>query len=119
MVSGIAYVLAGAGNTSTSTTGADPVSWAQIVFGVLLLLLAGRSRRNRPAPGTEPEMPKWMVGIDGFPPGKALGFGVLLAGVNPKNLLLAAGAGSALALIGPSTTVAVVSLRAPACRPVT
>jgi threonine/homoserine/homoserine lactone efflux protein len=80
------------------------------VFGVLLLLLAGRSWRKRPAPGTEPEMPKWMAGIDGFAPGKALGFGLLLAGVNPKNLLLAAGAGSALALIGPSTTEAVVSL---------
>ncbi len=30
--------------------------------------------------------------------------------MNPKNLLLAAGAGSALAVIGPSTTEAVVSL---------
>jgi threonine/homoserine/homoserine lactone efflux protein len=110
VVSGVAYVLADAGNTSTSTTAADTVSWTQIVFGVLFLLLAGRSWRSRPTPGTEPEMPKWMAGIDGFAPGKALGFGLLLAGVNPKNLLLAAGAGSALALIGPSTTEAVVSL---------
>jgi hypothetical protein len=61
-------------------------------FCWVYVLLAGRSWRNRPAPGTEPEMPKWM------------------AGVNPKNLLLAAGAGSALALIGPSTAEAVVSL---------
>jgi len=30
--------------------------------------------------------------------------------VNPKNLLLATGVGSALAVIGPSTTEAVVSL---------
>jgi threonine/homoserine/homoserine lactone efflux protein len=81
-----------------------------IVFGVLFLLLAGRSWRNRPEPGTEPAMPKWMAGIDGFAPAKALGFGLLLAGVNPKNLLLAVGAGSALALIGPSTSEAVVSL---------
>jgi threonine/homoserine/homoserine lactone efflux protein len=110
VVSGVAYVLSDAGNTSTSTTAADTVSWTQIVFGVLFLLLAGRSWRSRPAPGTEPEMPKWMAGIDGFAPGKALGFGLLLAGVNPKNLLLAAGAGSALALIGPPTTEAVVSL---------
>jgi threonine/homoserine/homoserine lactone efflux protein len=110
VVSGVAYVIADAGNASTSTAAADGVSWVQIVFGVLFLLLAGRSWRNRPEPGTEPEMPKWMAGIDGFAPGKALGFGLLLAGVNPKNLLLAASAGSAIALIGPSTTDAVVSL---------
>ena len=110
VVSGVAYVISGAGNASTNSGAAKGVSWAQIVFGVFFLLLAGRSWRNRPESGTEPAMPKWMAGIDGFAPGKALGFGVLLAGVNPKNLLLAAGAGSALALIGPSTTEAVVSL---------
>lgn len=109
-VSGIAYVISDAGNVSTDSAAADGVSWAQIVFGVLLLLLAGRSWRNRPAPGTEPQMPKWMGAIDAFTPAKALGLGLLLAGVNPKNLLLAAGAGSALAVTGPSAAVAVVSL---------
>jgi MFS family permease len=49
-VSGVAYVISDAGNASTSTTAADTVSWAQIVFGVLFLLLAGRSWRNRPEP---------------------------------------------------------------------
>jgi hypothetical protein len=34
------------------------------------------SWRNRPEPGTEPEMPKWMAGIDAFAPGKALGLGL-------------------------------------------
>jgi len=34
---------------------------------------------------------------------------VLLAGVNPKNLLLSTGAGAALAQLGPTTTEAVVS----------
>ena len=38
-------------------------------------------------------MPKWMAGIDAFTPAKALGLGLLLAGVNPKNLLLAAAPG--------------------------
>jgi hypothetical protein len=37
-------------------------------------------------------MPKRMAGIDAFAPGQALGPGLLLAGVNPRNLLLAAGA---------------------------
>ena len=55
-------------------------------------------------------MPKWMAGIDALSPGKALGLGVLLAGVNPKNLLLTLGAAAGLAQLGLSTTDAVVSL---------
>jgi hypothetical protein len=110
VVSGVAYVISDVGNASTSTAVADGVSWLQIVFGVLFLLLAGRSWRNRPEPGTGSEMPKWMAGIDTFAPGKALGLGLVLAGLNPKNLLLEVGAGSALAVIGPSTTEAVTSL---------
>jgi hypothetical protein len=109
-VSGVVYVISDAGNASTSATAADTVSWAQIVFGVLFLLLAARSWSNRPEPGSGTEMPKWMAGIDTFAPGKALGLGPLLAGVNPKNFLLEVGAGSALAAIGPSTSEAVVSL---------
>ena len=109
VVSGAAYVISDAGNASTDSTAANGVSWAQIISGVLFLLLAGRSWRSA-APGTEPQMPKWMAGIDAFTPAKALGLGLLLAGVNPKNLLLAAGAGSALAVTGPSTAEAVISL---------
>ena len=109
-VSGVAYVISDAGNASTSTTAADTVSWGQIVFGVLFLLLSGRSWRNRPDPGAGTKMPKWMAGIDSFAPGNALGLGLLLGGANPKNLLLEVGAGSALAVIGPSTSEAVVSL---------
>ena len=88
---------------------AEVLSYA-VGVGVLLLLLAARTWRHRPAPGVEPESPKWKAGIDGFSPGKAFGLGVLLSGVNPKNLLLAAGAGAALAGLGLSTTDAVVSL---------
>ena len=45
-------------------------------------------------------MPKWMGGIDSLKPAKAFGLGVLLAGVNPKNLTLAAAAGAGLAALG-------------------
>jgi threonine/homoserine/homoserine lactone efflux protein len=43
-------------------------------------------------------------------PGKSLGLALLLAGVNPKNLMLAAAAGSGLAQLGLSRTDALVSL---------
>jgi hypothetical protein len=107
VVSGIAY-LAGDAVSDSSVT--DAVSWSQILFGAIFLLLAARTWRSRTAPGTEPEQPKWMAGIDAFSPVKALALGLLLAGVNPKNLLLAAGAGAALAGLGLATAVAVVAL---------
>ena len=45
-------------------------------------------------------MPKWMQAIDTFSPGKALGAGVLLSGVNPKNLALTLAAATAIAQTG-------------------
>jgi threonine/homoserine/homoserine lactone efflux protein len=110
LVSAVVYFASDAADAATNSTTSDTISWGQILFGVLLLLLAARQWRSRPNPGDEPRMPKWMAGIDTFTPAKAFGLAVLLAGVNPKNLLLSAGAGSALAELGPSTTDAVVAL---------
>jgi hypothetical protein len=110
VVSGVAYAVADGGDASTDTGTADTVAWGKIVFGLLFLLLAVRTWRKRPTAGEEAEMPAWMAGIDGFTPAKALGFGVLLAGVNPKNLMLALAAGTAVATLGLSTGEAVGSL---------
>ncbi len=110
VVSGVSYVVSDASDAATDSTASDTVSWGQIVLGVLLLLFAARQWRSRPAAGVAPEMPKWMAGIDAFSPVKAFALALLLAGVNPKNLLLSAGAGAALAQLGPTTTDAVVSL---------
>ncbi len=110
VVSGLAYVLADQGNASTSTSASDSIAWGKIVFGVLFLLLAMRSWRNRPAPGAQSEMPKWMAGIDALTPWKALGLALLLAGINPKNLMLSVAAGAGLATLGLSTSDTLASL---------
>ena len=110
IVSGVAYVAADQANAATDSTTTDTIAWGKIVFGVLFLLLAARDWRTRPAPGTEPEMPKWMAGIDALKPVKALGLGLLLAGVNPKNLMLAAAAGAGVAALGLSSANAIGSL---------
>ena len=110
VVGGVAYVLVDQGDVATSSGASDTVAWGKIVFGVLFLLLAVRQWRSKPEPGVEPEMPKWMAGIDSFSPVKALVLGFLLAGVNPKNLLLTLGAAASLAQLGLSTSDAVVSL---------
>ena len=66
----------------------DSVSTVKLVLGVLLILLAARQWRGRPKEGETPTLPKYLVAIDTLPPPKALGLGVLLSAVNPKNLLL-------------------------------
>ena len=106
----VAYVIADESDASTSSSASDAISWGKIVLGVLFLLLAARQWKSRPAPGTEPELPKWMKGIDSLAPAKALVFGLLLAGVNPKNLISTLGAATGLAQLGLSTADAVGSI---------
>jgi len=65
----------------------------KIIFGALLLFLALRQWRGRPAKGEQAVMPKWMSAIDSMTAGKAMGLGFLLSAVNPKNLILAVSAG--------------------------
>jgi Sap, sulfolipid-1-addressing protein len=110
VVSAVAYVLADQGDVDTNSGASDTVSWGKVVLGALFLLLAARQWRGRPEPGVQAEMPKWMAGIDALAPGKAFALGLLLAGVNPKNLLLTLGAAVGLAELGLSTSDVVVSL---------
>jgi Sap, sulfolipid-1-addressing protein len=48
------------------------VSAIKIVVGVLLVVLALRQWRGRPAGGDQAELPNWMAGVDSMTPGKAL-----------------------------------------------
>jgi threonine/homoserine/homoserine lactone efflux protein len=71
-------------------------SWTKVVLGVLLMLIGVRQWRRRPRVGEEAALPTWMAAIDSFTFGKAAGLGVLLAAVNPKNLLLCVAAGTTI-----------------------
>ena len=56
-------------------------------------------------------MPKWLASVESVSPVKAFGLAVLLAAVNPKNLILTLGAAAGLAQVqGLSTTDAVVAI---------
>jgi len=77
----------------TLKAGGEPsavASWIKIGLGVLLVLVGIRQWRGR---GGQHDAPKWMAAIDDFTFPKALGLGFLLSGVNPRNLIIAAGAG--------------------------
>lgn len=67
--------------------------WIKIALGALLLLMAVKQWRSRPANGEAAALPKWMSAVDTMTAGRGLILGFLLSAVNPKNLLMAAGAG--------------------------
>jgi threonine/homoserine/homoserine lactone efflux protein len=93
-------------DSGTSTT----VAVVMLLLGLLFLVMAWKQWQSRPKPGVEPVVPKWMAAIDAFTAGKSLGLGVLLAGLNPKNLALTLAAATAIAragLDGGETAVAV------------
>lgn len=100
--------LAGALDVGTSDTADDGVKWLRLALGVLLLVAAGRKWTKRTREGDEPTMPPWMARLDVIAPGRAGGLGVLLS-LNPKNLLLAIGAGTSVAQLDASTSHAVAA----------
>ena len=100
LVGAVVLALAGPGGASEEGQPASWVSWLKLLLGVGLLLVALRQFRGRPHEGEQAPLPKWMGAIDRFNPGQALGGGAVLAGANPKNLLLAVGGAAAIAQTG-------------------
>jgi Sap, sulfolipid-1-addressing protein len=97
-----AVVLLVAGPANANDNG-EPATWVEVlklVLGALVLRIALRQWRGRPHDGEEGPTPKWMGAIDTFTPPKAAGAGAVLAGANPKNLLLAVAAAAAIAQTG-------------------
>ncbi len=55
-------------------------------------------------------MPAWLKTVESISPVKAFGLAVVLAAVNPKNLILTLGAAAGLAQLGLSTSDAIVAI---------
>jgi threonine/homoserine/homoserine lactone efflux protein len=90
----VAFTLLSSVLPAQDESGSSPVFGViKIILGALLVFLALRQWRGRPAEGEQATMPKWMSAIDSMTAGKGLGLGFLLSAVNPKNLLLAVSAG--------------------------
>jgi threonine/homoserine/homoserine lactone efflux protein len=110
VVSTVIYLVADAGDASPGGSGSDTSFWLKLVVGILLVLLAFRHWRSRPAAGETPDQPKWMSAIDTLTPVKTGGLAVLLSAANPKNLALSLAAGASLAQAGVSAGEATVGL---------
>jgi threonine/homoserine/homoserine lactone efflux protein len=81
----------------------------KLVLGALLILMAVKQWRGRPADGSEPEMPGWMNSIGSLSPVKAIGFGLLISAPNPKNFLLAGAAGVTIGAADLSTQNSIIA----------
>lgn len=110
VLAAVVYVVTNAANAGSDQAASDSTSTVKVVLGVVLIVLAARKWRRRPAPGASPELPKWMAGVDHFTAAKAAGLGVFLGAVNPKNLALTLGAAAGLAQMDEATGDAVVGL---------
>jgi len=97
VLGGIVLVLATGNATQDS---GEPATWVDVlmlVFGLAFLVLAVRTWQKRPRPGQETQLPKWMDTVDTFTASRSLGSGVVLAAVNPKNLVLTVAAAITIA----------------------
>jgi threonine/homoserine/homoserine lactone efflux protein len=72
----------------------------KLLLGALMLVMAAKQWRGRPRDGAEPTLPGWMAAIDQMTAVKGFGLGFLLSAVNPKNLLMGAGAGVTIGSAG-------------------
>jgi hypothetical protein len=97
-----AIVLAGATEAGASD-GGEPAAWVSLlnlVLGLLALALGVKAFRGRPRGGERPPPPTWMRALHRFTPAKAAGTALLIAGVSPKNMLLAVAGAAAIAETG-------------------
>lgn len=100
VVGAIVLLVSGGVDVSEDGQPSDGVSVAKLAIGVLLLGVAVKQWRGRPRAGEESSMPQWMQTVDHFRAPRAVGLGVLLSAVNPKNLLLVVAAAAAIAGTG-------------------
>ncbi len=97
-----AIVLSVASGAGASDDG-EPATWVSVLklaLGLGALLAGLKQVRDRPRGDEAPPSPKWMQALDEFSPVKAAGLGVVLAAVNPKNLLLSVAGAAAIAQTG-------------------
>ena len=75
--------------------------WLRLLLGGALLVLAWRKWHGRPRPGDAQVAPGWVKLLDNLGPRGAAGLGVALVVLNPKNAVLVASGGLAIAAATP------------------
>ena len=78
------------------------IVWLRILLGLTLLVLAWRKWQGRAAPGDAEDVPGWMKSIDTIDTWRAALLGFALVALNPKNVVLVASGGLAIAQATPA-----------------
>jgi hypothetical protein len=86
------------------------IVWLRILLGLTLLVLAWRNWQGRAAPGAAEDVPGWMKSIDTIPAWRAALLGFALVALNPKNVVLVASGGLAIAQATPAPLAQVGAL---------
>lgn len=96
--SAVLLALASQANSESTSAPSTASGVIKLILGVLCLALAVKNLRKRPGVDGHAELPAWLKSIESITPGKSFGLGVVLSAVNPKNVLMIAGA---MAVIAP------------------
>ena len=83
-------------------------AYAKIVIGLLLILLGLKRWTDRRE--SDPEPPGWLAGVEAKSAGKAFGLGLLLATLNPKNVVIVVAAATAIGEATPVPAQQIVAL---------
>lgn len=95
-----ALFLAISDGAASSGDPAPALGWLRVALGAALIVHAVVKWRARPTAGEEAPLPAWMASIDDLTASRAVGLGAALGGLNPKNLALAAAAGTTIGQLG-------------------
>ena len=106
----VILALSSGADASNAGTPADWVNGLKLVLGVIAGFAGVRRWRERPRGGAEPQTPAWMQAVERFTPARSAGLGLALSAANPKNLLLAVAAATAIAQTGASTGAQIAAL---------
>lgn len=100
LIGPLAIVVAVASAASIGDEDGHPgkaIGVIRIILGLALAAFAVRQWRDRPRPGDEPHVPRWLALADNLTPAKSALLGFAVAAVNPKGLFITIAAGLALA----------------------
>jgi threonine/homoserine/homoserine lactone efflux protein len=95
--------LIGEPSPAETDSTSNPLGWALLALGAVMIGLAIKQLKLRPKKGEAAELPSWLAKVDSLNAIHAAGLAVALAVANPKNLILLAGAAAAAAETGASS----------------
>jgi threonine/homoserine/homoserine lactone efflux protein len=95
VVAALVVLLLGDADNPESTASAF-ADWLRVLAGLALIGLGVRKWVGRPRRGEEVAPPGWMASVEGMTPSRSAVLGLLLAGANPKNVVLTASAVAAI-----------------------